>query len=153
MDEHNIQDNQEELEKYKQQCEECLNNWKRERADFINYKKNQERTNLELWLFHSGLLATMDTIRDFLTGADRFENNKNLPGFSEFMEVYRFIRRIEQDWAQLGIRKISIEGQKFDPKFHEAISQEERGEKVVEVSPGYMIGETVIRPARVRIVK
>src|SRR5437762_4927681 len=39
-----------EIQKYKDQAEEYLNNWKRERADFLNYKKEE--------IERIGLLAT-----------------------------------------------------------------------------------------------
>ena len=104
-----------ELEEFKKQAEEYLNNWKRERADFVNYKKDQEKKNLELWLFQSGLLATMDTIRDFLTTGERIKN------LEEILGVKRLQSSIEQAWGQVGIRKIQVEGQKFDPAIHEAL--------------------------------
>ena len=40
----NLKKLKEEIEKYKKQAEENLNGWKRAKADFINYKKDQGRT-------------------------------------------------------------------------------------------------------------
>lgn len=141
---------QDELETIKKQAEEYLNNWKRERADFINYKKDEAKKDLELWIFKNGLLSTMDTIRDFLTGIYGNQSKSNLV---EFIGIKKLQSSIEQTWAQIGIRKILVEGQRFDPKFHEAIDQEEEGERLEEVAPGYAIGDKIIRPAKVKIVK
>ncbi len=58
---------------------------------------------------------------------------------------------------ELGAERISLLGQRFDPRLAEAIDvvpvyEAERDETVVqEVRPGYRIGERVLRPARVRV--
>jgi molecular chaperone GrpE len=57
-----------------------------------------------------------------------------------------------------GMQPIPAENGAFDPAFHEAISSEEvegfESGKIIEVvQKGYMIGDRVIRPARVRVAK
>ena len=46
----------------------------------------------------------------------------------------------------------------FDPTIHEAVVQEENSDhisgQIIEViSPGYLIGDRVIRPARVKVAR
>jgi molecular chaperone GrpE len=58
--------------------------------------------------------------------------------------------------ARVGIEPFSPTGEQFDPQFHEAVAQAPyEGAKpgtVAEVyQPGYRIGETVLRPARVLV--
>jgi len=49
------------------------------------------------------------------------------------------------------VREIEADGQAFDPKVHEAISEApgEDGKVVSVVQRGYLLGERVIRPAMV----
>ena len=143
----NLEQQREELKK---QSEEYLNGWKRAQADFANYKKDEEKKVLELWVFRSGILAAMDTIRDLLTGV---YNNQDKSNIHEFIGIKHLQDSIERAWEQVGIRKIAVEGQTFDPKIHEALLHEEDGEKLEEIAPGYAIGDKIIKPARVKILK
>jgi molecular chaperone GrpE len=57
--------------------------------------------------------------------------------------------------ASYGVRPIAVEGSRFDPHVHEAVSlmpvtEPERDEQVMGVvRAGYSIGEDVLRPAGV----
>jgi len=57
-----------------------------------------------------------------------------------------------------GVIRIETEGRMFDPNFHEAVSQEplpgyESGQIIEAVQQGYMLGERILRPARVRVAQ
>jgi molecular chaperone GrpE len=57
-----------------------------------------------------------------------------------------------------GVKTIDTDGKFFDPNMHEAISHEdssdnESGQIIEVVQPGYTLGERVIRPARVRVAR
>ncbi len=65
-------------------------------------------------------------------------------------------RQLEDLAARYGVSEISAEGEKFDPNYHEAVERVETDEvpemRIVEVtSPGYMLHERLLRPARVRV--
>ncbi|HXF06016.1 MAG TPA: nucleotide exchange factor GrpE, partial [Blastocatellia bacterium] len=54
------------------------------------------------------------------------------------------------------VRRIETIGKPFDPTRHEAISTEERDDHeentvIDEYQPGYMIGDRLLRPARVKV--
>ena len=59
----------------------------------------------------------------------------------------------------LGVRRIEVEGQRFDPALHEAISSvpaatpDQDGVVVGTVRSGYLIGNEVLRPAAVAVAK
>ena len=61
--------------------------------------------------------------------------------------------------AQYGITEIEAEGKEFDPRYHEAImqtpakSEEEKDTVATVFQKGYIMGEKVIRPARVIVNK
>jgi molecular chaperone GrpE len=67
-------------------------------------------------------------------------------------------RGLEQALTKYGVRRVEAKGQKFDPTFHQAMFEVESAELAPgmvaeEVQAGYAIGERVLRPALVAIVK
>ena len=57
-----------------------------------------------------------------------------------------------------GVKMMDSDGKYFDPNLHEAISHEdspghESGEIIEVVQPGYILGDRVLRPARVRVAR
>jgi molecular chaperone GrpE len=55
-----------------------------------------------------------------------------------------------------GVEPLEAEGHIFDPNIHEAVSQEESpdhesGQIIEVIKKGYLIGERVLRPAKVRV--
>lgn len=139
---------------------EYLEGWQRERAEFFNYKKRVERE-----LSQGGQNALGNAIRRYLDIADdlaRALKNKNRPIegngaiWAEGIDLIykKFIGAFEAD----GVKMIDTNGKYFDPNLHEAISHEdsadhESGQIIEVVQPGYMLGDRVIRPARVRVAR
>ncbi len=59
-------------------------------------------------------------------------------------------------WSAIASRRFSPLGQKFDPNLHEALFElpdetVPSGTVVQVVEPGYVIGERVLRPAKVGV--
>ena len=147
-----------EIEELSQKSGEYLDGWQRERAEFANYKKRMDRER-EMFKFN----ITGNVIRSYLEILDDIElalKNKPTEGeganWSEGIElIYRkFITVLEAE----GVEPMQVEGQSFDPNFHEAISQEpneefESGEIIEVVRNGYSIGDRVLRPASVRVAQ
>jgi molecular chaperone GrpE len=139
---------------------EYLEGWQRERAEFFNYKKRMERD-----LSQGGQNAFGNAIRRYLDIADdlaRALKSKNRPTegdgaiWAEGIDLIqrKFICAFEAD----GVKMIDTKDQYFDPNLHEAISNEdspdhESGQIIDVVQPGYILGERVIRPARVRVAR
>lgn len=138
-------DNLEEVEKYKKQAEEYLNNWKRERADFINYKKEEARRVEEVIKFANEgvILEILELVDDLEIAAKEIKNHG----------LGQILRKFEELLKKYGIERIKTEGEKFNPLLHEAVETEEGGEKIIEVRAGYTMQGKVIRPARVKIIK
>jgi molecular chaperone GrpE len=60
--------------------------------------------------------------------------------------------------ARFGVKKIEAQGQRFDPNQHEALFEipdesVPTGTVLQVVEPGYLIGERVLRPAKVGVSK
>ena len=131
-----------ELEEAKKQAEEYLNNWKRERADFINYKKDEARRMEEFAKF-----ATETTILNFIDILDDMERaTKEIKNKGLDQILGKFKKILEKN----EVERIEIDS--FNPLLHEVVEGTE-GDKLEEVRAGYMIHGKVIRPARVRIIK
>ena len=136
-----------ELEICRKQAEEYLNNWKRERADFINYKKDEAKRLEEAIKFGNEvlLLEIIQIADDLEAGA------KHQP---EDEGIARISKKLHDLMAKYGVEKIKVEGEKFNPAEHEAVEgSESEGDKLEEVRAGYTLYGKVIRPARVKIIK
>ncbi len=67
-------------------------------------------------------------------------------------------RSLEQTLEKFGVKRIVAEGQKFDPSMHQAMMEVEDadaapGSVAQEIQVGYAIGDRVLRPAFVSVVK
>ncbi len=147
--------------------EEYLNNWKRERADFINYKKDEaKRMEQFLKYAHEDVILEVLEIVDDLELAHQNFAKQNLSGQAGELNkgLDGVIKKFHELFKKYGVERIEVEGKKFDPALHEAVetesgtasagsSGESREEKIVEVRAGYLMNEKLIRPARVRITK
>ncbi|MEW6406519.1 MAG: nucleotide exchange factor GrpE [Chloroflexota bacterium] len=151
-----IMELQNQLAEMQSKADEYLDGWQRARAEFVNYKKRVERDRER---FHQEAIG--DVTRRYLPIVDDLEralngrhHESNGATWAEGIElIYRkMLKILEAD----GITPIHAEGEIFDPTLHEAIvkteSDEHESEQVIEVlERGYMIGDRVLRPAKVRI--
>ena len=144
--------NEEPLEADKAQ--EYLEGWKRERAEFENYKKDealrlQARDIFTKRMFLLKLLPIFDSF-DLALKSTPEEAKK-----SDWFIGYIFIQKQFEDFLKgEGISMIETEGKEFNPSQHEAIEIEGEGEQMMvkeELARGYKIGDYVVRPARVRV--
>jgi molecular chaperone GrpE len=148
----------EELESTRAKADEYLDGWQRARAEFANYKKRIERDQTQMAQNTAGSL--IKRYLDIVDDLDRALKNRPQGGegasWAQGIDlIYRkFLAILEAE----GVKPIEAEGQPFDPNLHEAITQEESPEHesgtVIEVvQQGYILGDRVLRPARVRVAK
>ncbi len=136
---------EEKLAECQKQAEEYLNNWKRERADFINFKKDEAKRLEEAIKFGNEIL-----LLEMIEIADDLEAGiKHQPENEGIVQISRKLRDL---MVKYGVEKIKVEGKKFDPAEHEAVEDGE-GDKLEEIRAGYTLYGKVIRPARVKIIK
>ena len=137
---------------------EYLDSWQRERADFLNYKKRVEH---ERELAHTAAIS--DVVQKYLVLQDDLE--QALKSRSEELADSTWVEGIEFIYRKLlsllekeGIQQIIPTDEMFNPTIHEAVAQEdspdhESGQIIEVISPGYQMGDRVIRPARVRVAR
>ena len=148
-----------ELELAKAKCEEYLNGWKRERADFINFKKGEmERIGQLAKYANEEIILKIIPILDNIYLAEShvpadLKNHEWIKGFNQ-------IKTQLQDFLQKeGIEAIETAGKPFDPNTMEAVGETTNGEQltpntvVEETQRGYTMHEQVIRVAKVKISK
>jgi molecular chaperone GrpE len=137
---------------------EYLDSWQRERADFSNYKKRVEREREQA---HN--MAVADVVQKYLVLQDDLEralkSRPTDPAALTWVEGIEFIyRKLLSVLEKEGIQQIIPTDEMFDPAIHEAVVQEESpdhksGQIIEVISPGYQMGDRVIRPARVRVAR
>ena len=104
-------------------------------------------------------LATLDNLqraKEAIKNDQKLKNNQDLDKFIENINI------IENDLISIfernRIKKIDSKNKKFDPNFHQAMSEIENdktepGSIVQEIQAGYMLGERLLRPALVIVAK
>jgi molecular chaperone GrpE len=149
---------QTELAEARAKAEEYLDGWQRSRADFANYKRRVERDQAI-----AQQMATGNVIRRYLEIADDLERAlKNRPqdgeGAAWSSGIDLIYRKLLAAFEADGVTSMRVEEGYFDPNLHEAISQEdsvnhESGQIIAIVQPGYVLGDRILRPARVRVAR
>ena len=169
-----------ELEKLKQERDEYLDGWKRAKADFSNYKKDEFK-RIESIL----KLSNEQLVRDLIVVLDSFDlaitalqsqikaDDMQIDADKNISDNQRLDRRtsaplergmylirsqLEDVLKRYGLARIAVtEGDQFDPSTQEAVASVESdkpsGSVVEEVERGYTLGEKVIRAARVKVAK
>ena len=152
--------NEKEVDELKAKCEEYLNGWKRERADFLNYKKDEaERISSLVKYANEDIIYKLIPILDNFNLAEQHANKDD-----ESVKGLLLIKKqLEDLLAREGIESIEVLGKPFDPNFHEVIEEigpsealakeGEPGTVVAEVQKGYTLNGKLIRPAKVKINK
>jgi molecular chaperone GrpE len=143
----------EELETAKAKCEEYLNGWKRERADFLNHKKEEmERIGIIIKYANEELILKILPILDNLCLATSHIKDEG---------VLQIKKQMEDFLKKEGIEHIEVLGNPFDPNTMEAVgdvptsapSSDGATTAVVEIQRGYTMHGKLLRPAKVRVTK
>jgi molecular chaperone GrpE len=149
---------EQQLEEEKKTSAEYLDNWRRSAAEFANFKKRIEKERAEYSLFASSLL--LGKLLDVMDGFDaafnaipeRFHGEPWVEGIRLVEQKLRYVLESE------GVKPIEAQGKEFDPNFHEAMFYEQspgqpEGRVIGEFQRGYMLGDRVLRPTRVKVSK
>jgi len=139
-----------------EKCDEYLNNWKRERADFINYKK-EEMERIEGIIKYGKEEAALKIIpildNFYIAEKEIKEEHKNDEWRKGMINIKSQILDLLKTY---GVEEIKPENDDFDPNIQEAIEiteGDEPGKVIEEVKKGYMLNGKVIRPSQVKVSK
>lgn len=144
-----------ELEQVKADAAEMLDSLQRARAEFANYRRRIESEQVRL-----RERATEQLLTRLLPVADDFDRAlRSVPEDIAQNGWFDGIRLVERKlWQALESEGVSVMeslGQPFDPSRHEAIMVDEDAGAAdtvtAEFQRGYLINDTVIRPAMVKV--
>ena len=147
-------------EKLKETEEKLL----RSLAEIENQRRRFEKEIKDAFEFGSfnfakeslAILDNLQRAKNAIKNDEKLKNNKDLDKFLENINI------IEKDLVTIfeknRIKKIEVKEKKFDPNFHQAMSEVEddnkdQGTILHEVQAGYMLGERLLRPALVSVSK
>lgn len=146
------------LDAVSKERDEYLNGWRRAKADLINYKKEEDRRFKEVAEF-----ATLGLVRELLAGMDSFDLALSATKDEAMKNGMAMIKnQFDEILKRQGVTRIAVvAGAPPDPRLHEAISEVElaagqkdmEGKIVKELVAGYVMGERVIRAAKVQVGK
>lgn len=148
---------EEDLKKCIEEKEEYLNGWKRAKADYANYKREEiERMSKIIEYKEEEMVLEILPVIDSFADAEKSmteedQANETIKGF------IRIKNNLDNLIKKIGIEKIESLGQLFDPNFHEAVelveAEGESGIVAEEILKGYMRNGRVIRPTKVKVIK
>ena len=147
-------------EKLKESEEKLL----RSLAEIENQRRRFEKEIKDAFEFGSynfakESLSTLDNLqraKAAIKNDEKLKDNKDLDRFLDNITV------IEKDLISIfeknNIKKIEVHRKKFDPNFHQAMSEVEDdsvdpGTILKEIQAGYMLGERLLRPSLVSVSK
>ncbi len=142
---------------YEQRIGELTEHLQRLQAEFENYKKRAEAERGEVMN-----MAKLSVLTELLPALDNFDRAAtHLPAELEdnaWAKGMSYVgSQLEQILDGMGVRKFSALGEVFDHNRHEAMEYVEGAGPpdmvVEELTPGYQIGERVVRPATVKVSK
>ena len=139
-----------ELEQCKQERQEYMDGWQRAKADYVNALKRFEEEKAE-----AKAQGSIKAARSFITVLDTLTRAE---AAGEIPESFQIIAKQLHDAANsLGLAPFGSVGETFDPMRHEALGQDEVAEQTKDetvtavLEQGWMAGDAVVRPAKVRV--
>ena len=151
-----------DLEKKLKECEEVkeeyLNNWKKERANLLNYRKEEEERIIQRAnIIKRDFILELLNILDNLNIAEN-EFPKDLKGNKWAEGLLKIKDQILDIVKKEGVEEIKAMGKEFDPRYHEAVEMIEDGENassiiIEEIKKGYLYKGEVLRASKVKVVK
>lgn len=142
----------EELATCRKEKQEYMDGWQRAKADYVNLLKRlgkeKEAENVR------GIVQAAETLLPAFDALERAKEHGEVPeGFAAI------IKQLEGAFRELGLEALGEIGEPFNPAWHESIGQDvtenEAEDDILSavLEKGWRIGETVIRPAKVRIAR
>jgi len=147
-----------DLKACQKEKEEYLTGWQKERAEFANYRKQEDdRKSIYSLAIRERILTR------FLSVVDSFNMAfANKEAWEKVDDSWR--KGVEYIYSQMngifeeyGVKPIGELGENFDPNIHQSMDIVETNKKEQEhtvanvIQKGYKLGERVIRPARVNV--
>ncbi len=149
-----IDTREEEIENLRRELEEEKQRHLRTRADFENFRRRMERE-----VEAQRVYARKEILQDLLTFLDYFDQAKKQikdPAAVEGLEIMS--RQFNDLLHRHGVRPVECLGQPFDPEEQEGVgyletNRYDEGCVCEEISPGYKLGDILLKPAQVMVAR
>ena len=126
-------------------------------ADFDNYRKRTRRE-----IDDAKARGRDDAVKDILPVFDNLERAvaaaDSAQTVASVVEGVKMVLKLFEDTAErMGLVRVKTTGERFDPALHDALGRdaadtpEADGAVTAVLEKGWKVGDTVIRPARVRV--
>lgn len=139
-----------ELSTCRKEKQEYMDGWQRSKADYVNLLKRFEVETKAAKV--TGVVKAVDMLLPAFDALERSKEHGEIP--SGFVAI---AKQLESAFTSLGLEELGKIGEPFNPVFHEALGQDavdstETDDSITAVlEKGWKIGETIIRPAKVRV--
>jgi molecular chaperone GrpE len=141
-----------ELDTAKAERQEYMDGWQRAKADYVNAVKRFEEE--KRGAVARGVTKSAEAFLPAMDSLARAEAAGDIP------EAFQGIAKQLHDAAKsLGLVQFGAVGDAFDHNIHEALGQDAAASKEEDdtvsavLQPGWMAGESVVRPAKVRVAQ
>lgn len=148
-----------EIERLKAENAEYLNGWQRAKADYVNFKQEQERRGKELSQFAGlSLISQLLPVQEYFRQALGY-TPPEVATTDWYKGVEQIYKQLKEVMKGMGVEEYHAQrGDVLDPMKHEAVGQESLADledDVVtqEVHAGYMVHGKTIAPAKVIVNK
>lgn len=149
------------LKKVETEKQELMELFQRRQADFENFRKRVTRDQSESFNRIASeivkkLLPVIDNLQRALEVQKTIDSSAN-PEFHNFVQGIGLISdQLNNVLDNLGVKPVPSVGEPFDPHIHEAVATELSDEfapdtVTEELQRGYRLGDTLIRPAMVKV--
>jgi molecular chaperone GrpE len=142
-----------ELEALAAERDRYLDQLQRTSAEYANYRRRTEQDRER-----QRLAANEQLLREFVPVLDDFQRGlASVPENEDTTSMIAGLRLVEQKFLNTlrkhGVAPVESLGMPFDPSMHEAVEMDPAGgDTVVAVyQPGYKLGDTMLRPAMVKV--
>ncbi|MBQ8544810.1 MAG: nucleotide exchange factor GrpE [Alistipes sp.] len=139
-------------------AEEIIAVWRdkymRLQAEFDNYRKRTLREKMDLVASGGSdvIKSMLSVLDDMYRAVAASEKSEDIAALREGEKLV--LQKFEEALRQKNVTEIEAQDKEFDPDFHEAVArfaagEEKKGKVIDVVQRGYMLGEKVLRYAKV----
>lgn len=143
-------------EKLQAELAELQNKYLYLQAEYQNFRKRSARdiADARSYTVASTLVPFLSVVDYLGMAQSAVEQSDNLEALKQGMNM--IIGEFDKALDELGVKRMKTAGEKFDPSLHDAVSYENsadvpEGHIIREWSGGFMLGEKLLRPARVLV--
>ena len=136
----------------------ALSQYVRLQADFDNFRRRTKENEAK-----AADTYKAETLKSFLPVLDNFElalsHMKKDDSGEAYLKGFELLQKqLVKIMTDFGVKEIDAKGKAFDPHFHEAVmmvqsDEMEDGTVALVFQKGYLYKDTVLRPAKVQVVK